>query len=383
MGPKSKREYLRAIRSRYREAKKQEKSKILDEFCAVCGYQRKYAIRLLNRARERPRKKPGPKPRYGPGVLQVVKRIWFAADQICSKRLKAAIPLWLPHYEHKYEELSAEIREKVLALSPATIDRLLRSVRIQQKPKGLGGTRPGTLLRNQIPIRTSNWDITRPGYLEADTVAHCGNSMADNFVWSLTFTDIYSGWTENRATWNRGAHGVITQIRDVESSLPFPILGFDCDNGSEFLNHHLFRYFTDRKRPVCFTRGRPYHGNDNAHVEQKQWTHVRQLLGYDRFDNPDLVDPINGLYANEWSLFQNFFCPSFKLQKKERINSKYRRHYGKPQTPCQRLLESPHISPETKRELRRTFDSLDPFRLRQSIEKKLRTVFNLHRGVLR
>lgn len=378
MGPTSKREYLRAIRSRYRKASRSEKSRILDEFCAVCGYQRKYAIRVLNQPARRPQKKPGPPARYGPEVVQVIKRIWFAADQMCSKRLQAAIPLWLPHYEHKYGVLPDETRGKVLDVSPATIDRLLRPIRVKHRPRGLCGTKPGTLLRNQIPIRTSNWDITRPGYLEADTVAHCGNSMAGNFIWSLTFTDIYSGWTENRATWNRGAEGVLRQLQDVESTLAFPVLGFDCDNGGEFINHHLLRYFTDQNPPVSFTRGRPYHANDNAHVEQKQWTHVRQLLGYDRFDNPDLVQPINSLYANECSLLQNFFCPTLKLKSKERINSKYHRQHSYPQTPCQRLLDSPDVSPQAKQRLRETFASLDPFRLRTTIERKLKIISNLH-----
>ena len=257
MSPGSRREYLRSIRLRYLKAKRFEKSRILDEFCRVCGYQRKYAIRLLNRPGRDLRRKPGPPRRYGPEVLEVVKRIWFGADQMCSKRLKAAIPLWLPHYEHEYGHLRGEVRAKVLALSPATVDRLLRPIRIKQRPKGICGTKPGTLLRNQIPIRTSNEDITRPGYLEADTVAHCGNSMAGDFMWSLTFTDIHSGWTENRATWNRGYEGVLAQVQNVEASLVFPIRGFDCDNGGEFLNHHLVRYFRDRKQPVSFTRTRP------------------------------------------------------------------------------------------------------------------------------
>ncbi len=222
------------------------------------------------------------------------------------------------------------------------------------------------------------WDIRRPGYLEADTVAHCGNSMEGDFVWSLTFTDIYSGWTENRATWNRGAQGVLTQIRDVEISLVFPILGFDCDNGSEFLNYPLFRYWTGRNAPVSFTRGRPYHTNDSAHVEQKNWTHVRQLLGYDRFSNPDLVEPINSLYTHEWSQFQNFFCPTLKLESKERINSKIRRRYGKPQTPAERLLACPDVTPEAKQRLRETLRSLNPFHLREAIERKLKMIFNLH-----
>jgi hypothetical protein len=380
MGPEAKREYVKAIRGRYRKAEKKRKTVILDEFCEVCGYQRKYAIRLLNRRARAPRKKPGPKPQYGPDVRLIVKRIWLAAEQICSKRLKPALALWLPYYEQEYEPLSDELREKVLRLSPATIDRLLAPVRVKAKPKGLCGTRPGTLLRNQIPIRTSNWDITRPGFLEADTVAHCGNSMAGDFIWTLTFTDIFSGWTENRAIWNRGAHGVIAQVKDVEAHLAFPLLGFDCDNGSEFLNHHLLRYLTERKRPVAFTRGRPYRSNDNAHVEQKQWTHVRQLLGYDRFSNSDLIEPINDLYTREWSLFQNFFCPTLKLESKVRINSKYRRKYEEPKTPCQRLLESPHVSPEAKELLRRTLAPLNPFRLKRGIERRLKIIFNLHRS---
>lgn len=377
MSRDAKKQYLLAIRARYRQAGKKKKGRILDEFCAVCGYERKYAIRLLNRHRKSPRKKPGPPRKYGPEVVEIVKEIWFATDQLCSKRLVAALPLWLPHYRDKQGALSEEVRQKILEISPATVDRLLRPVRAKLQPKGLSGTRPGTLLRTQIPIRTSNWDITQPGFLEADSVAHCGNSLAGNFVWSLTFTDICTGWTENRAIWNKGAEGVIAQVKSVESSLVFPILGFDCDNGAEFLNHHLFRYFTDRKPSVAFTRSRPYHRNDNAHVEQKQWTHVRQLLGYDRFDNPALVDRINDLYCLEWSQFQNFFRPSAKLQRKERLNSKYTRYYDTPTTPYQRLLQSPYLSDDAKQQLTSTFRSLNPFLLKKNIDRKLKRVFNL------
>lgn len=380
MGGEMKKEYLTKIRSRYNKGEKGEKTAILDEFCAVCGYQRKYAIRLLSRTLRRPRKKPGRKPRYGPETVAPLKRIWFTADQVCSKKLVAAIPLWLPYYDAEYGPLDPEIRQNLLDLSPASIDRLLGPTRAKQTTKGLSATKPGTLLRNQIPIRTGNWDITKPGFLEADTVAHCGNSIDGNFVWSLTFTDIYSGWTEIRAIWNKGAHGVITELTDVESRLAFPLLGFDCDNGSEFLNHHLLRYLTERRQPVTFTRGRPYHSNDNAHVEQKQWTHVRQLLGYERFSNADLVEPINNLYTKEWSLFQNYFCPTLKLESKERINSKYRRRYSKPQTPYQRLLDSPDVTPEAKDYLRMTYQTLNPFRLKRAIERKLKIVFNIHNG---
>lgn len=320
----ARRDYLETICKRYRKARKKDKKPILDEFCINCGYHRKYAIRLLSLRPRLRGKKPGAKPIYDSALLlMALKRIWFATDQMCSKKLKAAIFLWLPHYEQEYGALPQSARTQLLAISARSIDRLLQPVRAQSIRHGLCGTKPGTLLKNQICIRTEHWDVTQPGFMEADTVAHCGNSLAGDFVWSLTMTDILSGWTENRATWNKGALGVTAQIKDIESMLPFPMLGFDCDNGSEFLNYHLHRYLANRPSPAQFTRSRPYHKNDSAHVEQKNWTHVRQLFGYDRFDKPHLVDLMNDLYRNEWGTFQNFFCPTLKLKEKQRVNSKY------------------------------------------------------------
>jgi hypothetical protein len=375
----SKREYLQAIRQRYLKASKESKSPILDEFCNNCGYNRKYAIRLLNVQNKpgRAKKSPGPKTRYQPKqVLTPLKRIWFATDQMCSKKLKAAIPLWLPFYEQQYSPVNEQVRTQLHTMSPATIDRLLQPVRIQYK-KGRCGTKPGTLLKNQIPIKTSNWDATEPGFFEADTVAHCGNSMAGDFVWSLSFTDIATSWTENRAVWNKGAHGVLTQIKDIESELPFEIQGFDCDNGSEFLNYHLLRYLTDRpQKPVKFTRSRPYRKNDNAHVEQKNWSHVRQLFGYDRFGDHRIVDLINDLYKNEWPLYNNFFCPTLKLKSKHRVKSKYVKTYEFPKTPYQRLILSETVSSEAKQKLTETFLKLNPFSLKKMIESKLKLIFN-------
>ncbi len=294
---------------------------------------------------------------------------------MCSKKLKAAIPLWIPFYEPLYEPLTTETQNKLLSISAATIDRLLKPVRLKQGRKGLAGTKPGSLLKNQIPIRTHHWDVSQPGFLEADTVAHCGNSLAGDFVWSLTMTDIHTTWTENRATWNKGAQGVLTQIQDIEAKPPFGLQGFDCDNGSEFLNHHLVRYFTDRPKVVSFTRSRPYKKNDNAHVEQKNWSHVRQLFGYDRFDNPELLPLINDLYANEWSLYQNHFCPTMKLLEKQRINSKYRKKYDAPQTPYHRVLVSDQVTDEAKARLKTVHQSLNPFILKQTIKKKLKVIF--------
>ena len=374
----SKRDYLQAIRTRYRTAPKDTKTTILDEFCTICGYNRKYAIRRLNKKPNKRQRKPGPHPTYrDTALLEPLKRIWFATDQMCSKMLQAAIPLWLPFYEQEYGPLDAGIKTKLLAISPSTIDRTLKPVRITGKTKGLCGTKPGTLLKNQIPIKTHNWDVSKPGFFEADTVAHCGNSLYGNFVWSLTFTDIFSGWTENRAVWNKGSYGVFTQIKDIEAALAFPILGFDCDNGSEFLNYHLLRYFTDRPQsPIQFTRSRPYKKNDNAHVEQKNWTHVRQLLGYDRFDKPELVALINDLYKNAFSLSANYFCPTLKLKEKLRVNSKYVKKYYSPKTPYQRLLDSEQITPQAKLLLRETCKSLNPFKLKKIIESKLKMIFN-------
>lgn len=211
--------------------------------------------------------------------------------------------------------------------------------------------------------------------MEADTVAHCGNSLAGDFVWSLTLTDIHTTWTEIRATWNKGATGVLAQIQDIEAALPFPLQGFDCDNGSEFLNHHLVKYFTDQPRPIAFTRSRPYRKNDNAHVEQKNWTHVRHLFGYDRFEQADLVPLMNDLYANEWSLYQNHFCPGMKLTDKQRINARYVKRYDQPQTPYQRVMDCEQVGAEVKSSLKALHDSLNPFILKQQIEAKLRTIF--------
>lgn len=381
MGKNERKAYLDEIRLRYRKGNKKLKTQILDEFCAVCGYHRKYALNLLWAPFRRIKPKPqarGCKSAYNIAeVVGPLKIIWLATNQMCSKKLRAALPLWLPFYAEKYGLLPKDVLEKLLKISPATIDRLLKSFKAKHKIKGLSGTKPGSLLKNQIPIRTDNWDIKKPGFCEADTVAHCGNSLCGDFNWSITFTDIFSCWTENRAIWGKGAQGVIEQVEDIEKTLPFKLLGFDCDNGSEFLNHHLIRYFYNRPNDlkVQFTRSRPYHKNDNAHVEQKNWTHVRLLFGYDRLDKEFLTPLMNNLYRNEYSLLQNYFCPVMKLISKERINSKYRKKYDLPKTPYQRLLESEHITDENKQKLVQTYSLLNPFMLKENIELKLKNIF--------
>lgn len=381
MSPRSKKEYTEATHKRYKNASRNEKRIILDEFCATSGYHRKYAITLLKgfkRFRKPVRKKRGPKPLYDKDtVLKPLKKIWLTANLPCSKRLKVIIPLWLPGYAQMFGPLSLEVIRALMRISPATIDRLLKPSRSRYGKRGRSSTKPGTLLRKQIPIATNQWDESRPGFLEADTVAHCGESLSGMFVYTIDFVDIATGWTEQRAIWGKGERGVLEQIADVEGSLPFPLLGFDCDNGSEFLNHHLLRHFTQRKNPVSFTRSRAYHKDDNAHIEQKNWTHVRQWLGYERFDDPRIVPLLNDLYRNEWRLYHNFFCPSVKLVAKERVGSQTIKRHDPPRTPYQRITGSSHIAESIKRSLANKLATLNPFVLRTSVEAKLKKIFSI------
>jgi hypothetical protein len=374
-------EYLQSIYSRYKRANRKEKSIILNEFCQNCGYHRKHAIRALNTFKRFT--KPKPKRRGKPSVynkatiITPLKRIWLAANLPCSKRLKAILSLWLPFYETEYGKLPKYVLTALHGISASTIDRLLKPTRIKYKGRGRSTTKPGTLLKKHIPIKTGQWDETRPGFLEADTVAHCGESMAGMFAFTIDCVDIATTWTEQRAVWGKGETGVLEQIENIEDSLPFTLLGFDSDNGSEFLNHHLLRHFHQRKQPVQFTRSRPYHKDDNAHVEQKNWTHVRQWLGYHRLDNPDVVPLMNDLYTSEWRLYHNFFLPSVKLLEKKRIASKTIKRYDTPKTPYQRVMESTVISKEVKLSLKKQFEQLNPFRLRKAMENKLAKIFKI------
>lgn len=354
------------------------KTQILNSFCEEYKLHRKSVIRRLNRVDKPKKKHCGRKPIYCVDLLLgPLKTIWLATDMMCGKRLKRAIPLWLPFYESTQEPLPKKIKRQLLSMSPAAIDRMLNPLKIKSKRHGMSGTKPGKLLKNQIAIKTDHFDVSQPGFIEADTVAHCGNSMAGDFVWSVTLTDIFSGWTEIRATWNKGEHGVKEQIQDIEVNLPFILRGFDCDNGSEFLNWHLIRYLREReKNSVLVTRSRPYRKNDNAHVEQKNWTHVRHLFGYDRFDNPCLVAMMNDLYKNEWSLLVNYFYPSMQLKEKIKINSKYVRRYHEPRTPYQRLMESGQLDSKNKRILKKRFKNLNPFELKSIIENKFRSNYS-------
>lgn len=384
MSPLAKKEFLKIVAQRYQRASRRDKSKILDEFCTNCGFNRKYAIRRLLafkiQRRPKPKKKPGPKSKYNhPEILKPLEQIWLTANLPCSKRLKAILPVWISSYQTEFGFLTPPVLEKLESISPATLDRILKPARIQHTGTGRCTTKPGLLLKCHIPIKTNQWDESRPGFLEADTVAHCGDSAAGQYALSLDTTDIATGWTEQRAIWGKGEADVLKQIQDIESSLPFPLLGFDSDSGTEFLNWHLMRHFQNRRAPVQFTRSRPYHKDDNAHIEQKNWTHVRQWLGYRRFENPAMVPLLNDLYRNEWRLFHNFFLPSTKLQEKKRIGSKILKIHDRPKTPYQRILDSPFLSPQTKHFLKEQFRNLNPFKLRETIDQKIARILRLAR----
>jgi len=385
MSPKSKREYFKSIAQRYQKASKKDKSKILAEFCQVCHYHRKYAIAKLNAYKTIHRKppgkqKPGPKPVYAhPQLIEALKTIWIGTNLICSKRLKAAIPHWIGFYQIDNGYLPFNLVKKLIRISPSTIDRLLKPVKRLYRGKGKCTTKPGLLLKRHIPIKTRQWDEFRPGFLETDTVAHCGTAIEGNYAFTTDTVDIATGWTEQRATYGKGFREIAQEIEDMENSLPFPILGIDFDNGGEFINHFLFDYFRKRNKPVQFTRSREYQKNDNAHVEGKNWTHVRQWLGYRRFEDPKIVPMMNDLYKNEWRLYHNFFIPSVKLLSKERIASKTIKRHDKPKTPYQRILESKHIEKETKQQLKDLFKTLNPFKLKRTIDEKIARIHQLAR----
>src|SRR6185503_2206800 len=352
MSKELKRDWLPKLQERYGGRNRDGKSRMLDELCEDYQYERKYAIKLLSGglAPSDGKVHPGPERRYE-GIEPVVQRIWLKSEQPCGKRLAPILRQWLPYYERRFGQLSYRQRALVRQVSAATLDRLLAPARAPHS-RGRSGTKPGSLLRSEIPIRTGTWDLTRPGYLEADSVAHCGGSLSGNFIWSLTYTDILSGWTEGGAVWNKGAAGVLAATQEVEQRLPFGLLGFDSDNGGEFLNHHLWTYMRERKEAVEFTRSRPYHSDDNAHVEQKNWTWARKLLGYGRLEDPGLVEPISALYREVWAPWQNFFLPCLKLESKWREGSHWRKRYERPRTAYERLCAPGIVSLKQRRALR-------------------------------
>ncbi len=363
-------EYLRAIHGRYRQAPREVKGQILDEFCANTGYHRKAALRLLNGpppGRGRPqRRRRGAT--YSVAVIQALTVIWEAAGYPWSVRLKALLPLWLP-WARRRLRLSAPVCQQLQAISPRQIDRRLAPAKRTLKTRRYGRTNPGTLLKHHIPLKTDHWDVTAPGFTELDLVAHAGDRADGEFAYSLNVTDIHTTWGETRAVLGRGESRVQTALDEIRRALPFRLQGIDSDNGSEFINDHLYRYC--QAYAIQFTRGRPYKKDDNAHIEQKNWTHVRKLVGYLRYDTPAAVAALNALYRHELRLLQNLFLPSVKLVRKERVGARLHRRYDAPRTPLDRLQTCPEADPATVAQWVGLREQLDPFALSQTIDRKI------------
>jgi len=381
MSKQTREEVLQRLRRRYEHAGAEHKRKLLDQAQELLGYHRKSAIRALRAPRvvRGPRILTGRPMTYEPGrLLRWLRPIWAATDYACGRRLVAMLPEWVPAYEQHERRLPGEVRDKLLMASGRTLDRLLEPLRGEGAGRSL--TRPGTLLRQQIPIRGSLWEEGKAGWLEVDTVALCGGSVAGEFVWMVDGVDYATTWVEVRAMWGRGQAGTLAALQDVEASLPFALLGLDSDNGGEFLNYHVLHWLQQRPRPVFMTRSRPYKKDDNAHVEQKNWTHIRQCFGYERHDNPEVVALINALAKGAYGQLLNYFHASLKLERKERIEGRVKRIYGAAQTPLTRVLASAEVTEQTKQRLQQHKARLNPFALKQAVDRSLKEIASLRRA---
>jgi hypothetical protein len=372
----------KAMAQQYRRGSKKDKGKVLTQFVEATGYNRVYAARLLRNhgrrivvnpgivveasARAR-RKAPGRDKYYDGAVVKVLEKLWRIGDHICGKRLVVFIRESLPCLMRKGElHISAELEAKLMRISAASIDRLLAPERKKHELKGRGGTKPGTLLKHQVPVRTfADWDNAHPGFLELDLVGHDGGSTAGEYCQTLDATDVATGWSEQLAVPTKAQVWVFEAIGEMRNRLPFPLLGLDSDNGSEFINHHLVDYCEQHQ--VSFTRSRAGRKNDQCYVEQKNWTIVRRFAGYGRYENHDACACLNDLYVVVRE-YVNFFMPSQKLIEKRRDGSRVTRRYDAPQTPYQRVLASPAIDAATKRRLKRHYATLNPAELKRRIE---------------
>lgn len=380
----------KAVCERYRKAPKKDKGRILDEFVKLTGHNRVYAARLLRNHGRRVEVAPCRfvegdvrlRPRtvrnrtYTREVVDVLKKLWVMLDYMSGKRLKPALPGLIERLEACKElRLKKSIRAKLLAISAATIDRLLKEARATHTLKGRHHTKPGTLLKHQIPVRTfSDWSDLRPGFLEIDLVGHEGGLLRGDFCYTLDMTDVASGWTEQVAVMNKAQLHVFIGIKSVRARLPFEVLGIDSDNGSEFINGQLRRYCTEEK--ITFTRSRPYQKNDTCYVEQKNWSIVRRFAGYARYESAQACAALNDLYELLRD-YNNFFLPSMKLKEKTRDGAKVRKTYHPAKTPYLQLLESPDLAQEVKDKLTERYNTLNPAQLHRKIlatQKKLQSL---------
>ena len=376
MSPLARREYVRHIQGRYRSEKSRKtKSRLLTEVSENLGCRRKHAIRLMNRKvvnLDKPWRRR--EKTYPERLVRVLEGVWEAAQKPWSVRLKATLPLWLGWIRQEWA-LSREEERQLLAMSAATIDRRLAAYKLKASRRIFGKTKPGRWLSRTIPIQTESWDVPEPGWVEIDTVSHSGPFAEGLFAYSVNETDLSSGWVECRAVLGKGSAEVKAAIAEMRENMPFELKGLDSDNGEEFINWHLDNYC--RSTGVKRFRSRPYKKNDQAHIEQKNWTHVRKLIGYDRYDTQEAVNALNDLYRNEWRLFCNLFLPSVKLAKKIRVGAKIKRIYGAAKTPLDRLLESGKGDREKLEALRQLRERSNPFRLSEAVNRKLAVIWGL------
>lgn len=381
MSMTTKKEVMEKLRRRYRNAGRAHKSKLIQEAVGLFGYHPKAAIRALKAqsSARAPGLRAGRPRKYGdPELLPPLRSIWRATQYPCSVRLQAMLAGWLSFYEAFERSLPAGVKEALLAASPRTLDRLLAPWRAENRRRAL--TRPGSLLRQQIPIRGAAWEEGKAGWLEVDTVALCGGSVAGDFVWMVDAVDYQTTWVSVRAMWNRGQAGTLEALADIEENLPFPLLGLDCDNGGEFLNHHVLAWLQKRPRPVFLTRSRPYKKDDNAHVEQKNWTHVRQWFGYERYGHPDLVQALNELTRGPYEQLLNGCVASMKLEEKEREGLKIKRRHDV-RTPLERVLASPEVPDQTKQALRARQAGVNGFALEKQVQESLKKIEALRKKI--
>lgn len=372
----SKKELLDEVKSRYLKADKREKGVMLDEFCKNTGYHRKYATNILqagydyHRVRREGRKKR--KKKYESATLLTVIKIWEFLEYPCGLRLQPVLLSTAEALERFNEiDINPITRNDLGTISAKTLDRRLKRERqIRKLNRNRGTTRHGSLLKSSIPIRITDWDTSQVGFMELDTVAHNGGDPSGEHLWSLDGTEIYSGWSEQMAVMGKGEEGVVGAIDEIKAAVPFDVSGFDSDGGSEFINWHMVKYCN--ANTLFFTRSRPDRKNDNAYVEQKNYTHVRAWLGYGRYDTMEQLEMINDLYRNELRLFNNFFRPVMKILSKEKINNSVaRKTYDTAKTPYQRLTECPQISETKKKELQAIYLSLNPAELKRNIDRKI------------
>jgi hypothetical protein len=341
----------------------------------VTRHHRKHAIRLLNGPAPGAARPPQRRAlTYSPAVIEALRAIWEAAGYPWSRRLQALLPLWLP-WARRRLRLRPAVERQLLAISPRQMDRRLAPHRRPLLQRLYGRTKPGTLLKHHIPLKTDRWEVATPGFTEIDLVAHCGSLGEGEFVHSLNVTDIHTTWVETAAVLGKSQVAVQQALEELRAALPFRLRGIDSDNGSEFINQHLWDYC--QRQEIQFTRGRPYKKDDNAHIEQKNWTHVRKLLGYVRYDTPAAQAAIHHLYRGDLRLLQNLFLPSVKLLRKERVGARVRRRYDAPRTPLDRVLACPEIRPEAAAQLQRLRARLDPFGLAGTIEQQLERIYAL------